>query len=52
MFMPLLAVALLLLNSRPHWVTAKMQNHLITNVFLVATVLLFLVAALFLVWKP
>ena len=52
MFMPLLALALLFLNNRPHWVTAKMRNRRITNVFLVATVLLFLIAALFLVWKP
>ncbi|MDP6544111.1 MAG: Nramp family divalent metal transporter [Phycisphaerae bacterium] len=52
MFMPLLAVALLLLNNNPRWITAKMLNRRITNVFLVATILLFLVAALFLVWKP
>ena len=51
MFMPLLAVALLLLNGRSNWVTAKMQNRRITNMFLVATVLLFLIAALFVVWK-
>jgi Mn2+/Fe2+ NRAMP family transporter len=52
MFMPLLAMALLLLNNRSQWVTAKMQNRRITNIFLVVTVLLFLIAALFLVWKP
>jgi len=52
MFIPLLAMVLLFLNNRPHWVTAKMRNRRITNIFLVATVLLFLIAALFLVWKP
>jgi len=52
MFMPLLAMVLLLLNNRPQWVSAKMRNHPITNVFLVATILLFLVAAVFRAWKP
>jgi Mn2+/Fe2+ NRAMP family transporter len=52
MFMPLLAMGLLFLNGSPRWVTAKMQNRSITNIFLIATVLLFLVAALFMVWKP
>ncbi|MDP6634918.1 MAG: Nramp family divalent metal transporter [Phycisphaerae bacterium] len=52
MFMPLLAMALLFLNTRQDWVGAKMKNRLITNIFLVATVLLFLAAALFMVWKP
>jgi Mn2+/Fe2+ NRAMP family transporter len=52
MFMPLLATALLFLNNHKHWVAAKMRNRMITNIFLVATVILFLVAAVFLVWKP
>ena len=52
MFMPLLALALLFLNGRAQWVTAKMQNRRITSILLIVTVLLFLTAALFMVWKP
>jgi len=52
MFMPLLAMALLLLNNRSDWVPAKMRNRLMANILLVATVITFLVVAVFLVWKP
>ena len=45
----LLAIALLILNSRSQWTGAKMKNRLLTNAFLVATILLFLVAAVFIV---
>ena len=51
MFMPLLATALLILNSRSQWVGPKRKNRPVTNIFLAATALLFLVAAVFIVRK-
>ena len=51
MFMPLLAAALLVLNTRRRWVGDKMRNRPVTNVFLALTIGLFLTAAVFVVWK-
>jgi len=51
MFIPLLAAALLVLNNRTGWVGPKMRNRPITNILLIATILLFLTAAAFLAGK-
>lgn len=51
MFTPLLAAALLALNGRSRWVGAKMKNRLLTNVFLVATIVLFVIACVYEVRK-
>jgi len=51
MFMPLLAAALLALNGRKKWVGAKMKNRLWTNIFLGATVGLFVIAGVYVVRK-
>ena len=48
MFMPMLAAALLVLNGRSAWIGRPHRNRLLTTAFLVATVVLFLVAAFFL----
>lgn len=41
LFMPLLAVTLLLLNNRGRWVGERLRNGLVTNAVLVATVVFF-----------
>ncbi len=41
LFMPLLALTLLLLNNRARWVGASMRNGWITNIVLVSTLLFF-----------
>jgi hypothetical protein len=41
-FVPLLALALLLLNSRDKWVGANYRNHAVTVIALVATISFFL----------
>jgi len=46
MFMPLLAVALLILNGKRRWVGAKLRNRPLTVVFLLLTVAFFLGAGL------
>lgn len=51
LFMPMLAVALLVLNGRARWVGAKMRNRPATTAVLAATVVLFLAAFIFLVKK-
>ena len=44
LFMPLLAMALLVLNGRTAWVGRKMRNRPITVIVLIATVVLLLLA--------
>ena len=43
LFMPMVAVALLVLNGRTAWVGRQMRNRRLTGVVLAATLLLFLV---------
>jgi len=51
LFMPMLAVALLILNGRGRWVGAKMRNRPVTVAVLTATVVLFLTAFFFVIRK-
>ena len=51
LFMPLLAVTLLVLNGRSAWIGEKLRNRPLTSAFLVATVLFFLAAFAFHVRK-
>ena len=44
-FIPMLAVALLVLNGRSEWVTARYKNSLVTTLVLTATLLFFVAAA-------
>ena len=51
LFMPLLAVALLVLNGRTAWVGPKLRNRPVTSVVLAAAVVFFLLAFGFLAVK-